>query len=89
MQASRIEKIIWPASGGKPFEMPNNDIIILKLKSSLNFNSNVQPACLPSPDWAPENDEKMKERCFVSGWGNQAYGKNIEQIENEYCTRHK
>ena len=53
------------------------------MKSSLKFNSNVQPACLPSPNWAPENDEKMKERCFVSGWGNQAYGKSIEQIENK------
>ena len=98
MQASRIEKIIWPASGGKPFEMPNNDIIILKLKSSLNFNSNVQPACLPSPDWAPENDEKMKERCFVSGWGNTAYGKEVNNpqkikwvrvpvITNEKCSQ--
>ena len=85
MQASRIEKIIWPSSGGKPYDDngPNNDIVILKLKSPLKFNSNVQPACLPSPNWAPENDEKMKERCFVSGWGNQAYGKSIEQIENK------
>ena len=63
--------------------MPNNDIIILKLKSSLNFNSNVQPACLPSSNWAPENDEKMKERCFVSGWGNTAYHKDHPMFQGK------
>ena len=86
MQATQIEKAIWPSDIGKPYhDVRNqndnqNDIIILKLKSPLKFSSKVQPACLPSADWAPENDEKMKERCFVSGWGNQAYSKKIEQI---------
>ena len=75
MQESKIEKFVWPSTDGKPYKFPDNDIIILKLKSSLKFNSKVQPACLPSEDWSPENDEKMKERCFVSGWGNQASDK--------------
>ena len=80
LQASRIEKIIWPTSGGKPYvpEGPDNDIVILKLKSPLKFNSKVQPACLPSDDWEPEYDEKMRERCFVSGWGDQADRKKIK-----------
>ena len=85
LQASRIEKIIWPTSGGKPYvpEGPDNDIVILKLKSPLKFNSNVQPACLPSSNWAPENDEKQKERCFVSGWGNTAYHKDHPMFQGK------
>ena len=74
IQVGIIEKAIWPSDIGKPYnaDTTENDIIILKLKSPLKFNSKVQPACLPSADWEPENDEKMKERCFVSGWGDQA-----------------
>ena len=74
IQVGIIEKAIWPSDIGKPYSSvtTENDIIILKLKSPLKFNSKVQPACLPSADWEPENDEKMKERCFVSGWGDQA-----------------
>ena len=80
IQVGTIEKAIWPSDIKKPYHdgKNQNDIIILKLKSPLIFSSKVQPACLPSADWAPENDEKMKERCFVSGWGNQAYSKKIE-----------
>ena len=80
IQIGIIEKAIWPSDIGKPYDGLANDIVILKLKSPLKFNSKVQPACLPSADWAPENDEKMKERCFVSGWGDQADGKKIKQI---------
>ena len=45
----------------------NNDWIILKLDSPLNFNEDVQPACLPTPNWFPELD--ASSRCIVSGWG--------------------
>ena len=45
----------------------NNDWIILKLDSPLNFNEDVQPACLPTQNWFPELD--ASSRCIVSGWG--------------------
>merc|ERR1712086_591254 len=46
----------------------NNDIVILKLKSPLKFNDNVQPACLPdvaSFDKARGN----KQMAALTGWG--------------------
>ena len=39
-----------------------NDIAILKLETSLQFNSNVQPACLPDIQFTPDKG-------LVSGWG--------------------
>ena len=45
----------------------SNDWIILKLESPLDFNEDVQPACLPTPNWFPELD--ASSRCIVSGWG--------------------
>ena len=39
-----------------------NDIAILKLETALQFNSNVQPACLPDISFNPDKG-------FVSGWG--------------------
>lgn len=47
----------------------NNDIVILKLKSALTFNSNVQAACLPEATYNP-----VGTKCFVSGWGTQQSG---------------
>ena len=43
----------------------NNDWVILKLDFPLNFNENVQPACLPPSNWSPDTDPNA--RCFVSG----------------------
>ena len=41
----------------------NNDIAILKLKTPLTFNNNVQPACLPEASFVPIG------RAVASGWG--------------------
>ena len=56
----------------------NNDWIMLKLDSPLQFNDAVQPTCLPPPNWAPDNDPN--NRCFVSGWGTLSYGGNSPEI---------
>ena len=64
---------MWNTENEYNHQTMENDIIILKLKSPLTFNSKVQPACLPSADWAPENDANNK--CFVSGWGALWHGK--------------
>ena len=42
------------------------------MKSPLEFNDDVQPACLPpSEDWSPDTDPN--NQCFVSGWGKLSY----------------
>ena len=46
----------------------DNDYIILKLGSPLQFNENVQPACLPSSSSFLGLDS-TKTSCFTSGWG--------------------
>ena len=69
-----IQKIIWNTTSGYVYndDTFENDIVVLKLKSPLSLNSNVQPACLPSADWAPDTDSN--NRCFVSGWGTMESG---------------
>ena len=51
-----------------------NDFIILKLGSSLIFNKEIQPACLPSSkDYL--GSDSTEDRCFTSGWGTLEFGK--------------
>ena len=47
-----------------------NDIAILKLATPLQFNSKVQPACLPYNSFAPDKG-------VVSGWG-------LTDTDNDY-----
>ena len=50
-----------------------NDIVILKLSSPLEFDQHTQPVCLPkSEDYEPENQKYVQ--CYVSGWG-KMFGK--------------
>ena len=44
----------------------DNDIAILKLKTPLTFNDNVQPACLPDANFHPDIYGGIG---VVSGWG--------------------
>ena len=53
-------------------ETIDNDVAILKLRSALIFDENVQPACLPDPKFAPE---KTEEIAVLSGWGDMREGK--------------
>ena len=48
------------------FGIVDHDIMILKLRDHLHFDENVQPICLPSPHFEPEEGTV----CFASGWGN-------------------
>ena len=44
-----------------------NDWQIIKLSTPLDFNANVQPACLPdSTDYMASS---IGDKCYVSGWG--------------------
>lgn len=47
------------------------DFVILKLSSALTFNADVQPACLPEANFAPD---VAGQHCFVSGWGTLSSG---------------
>ena len=49
----------------------DNDVAIVKLNSSLTFNENVQPACLPDPSFTPEDSGEF---AVVSGWGSNSKG---------------
>ena len=52
----------------------DNDIAILKLKSSLTFNDTVQPACLPHQYFTPEDTGDL---AVVSGWGTTSEGNKL------------
>ena len=52
-----------------------NDIAIAKLATSLKFNSNVQPACLPDPSFEP----KPMAMALFSSWGPSA-GEEIDDF---------
>ena len=56
-----------------------NDFVILKLGSPLQFNVNVQPACLPTSQNFLSVDS-TEDMCFTSGWGRLQYGKLFFQV---------
>ena len=52
-----------------------NDFVILKLGIPLEFDTNVQPACLPNSDHFSWNLNESYPECFTSGWGTTSSGK--------------
>ena len=89
MQNIWNQDLVYGQGGGH-----NNDWIMLKLDSPLQFNDAVQPTCLPPPNWAPDNDPN--NRCFVSGWGTLSYGGNspeslqwveVPAVTNDICNQ--
>ena len=69
-QVKDIANIIWNNEIGFVYDKDShdNDYIILKLGSPLQFNENVQPACLP-PSSSFLGLDSTKTSCFTSGWG--------------------
>ena len=51
---------------------------IIKLSEDIEFNNNVQPACLPEVDTVYEPGKK----CFISGWGRTGDGKVLFLIRH-------
>lgn len=72
-QIIAIDKVV--ENQKQPYSRDTNefDAIILKLKTPLEFNSNVQPACLPSISFNLTN-----LNCYVSGWG--AFQKRLYRL---------
>ena len=73
-QVRTVVQNVWNQDLEFNAETRNNDWIILKLDTPLDFNDEVQPVCLPSPNWAPNIDSF--NHCFVSGWGNSELERN-------------
>ena len=70
LQIRNVSHFIWNINPGFQYNPVTleNDIVILKLDNALEFNNNVQPACLPgSADYLDTNSKE--EQCFTSGWG--------------------
>ena len=76
LQVKDIASIILNKEIGFVYEKHthDNDYIILKLGSPLQFNENVQPACLPSSSSFLGLDS-TKTLCFTSGWGKLNFSK--------------
>ena len=72
------------------------DFVIFKLDTPLEFNEEVQPACLPTSDFYPEYDSTVGDRCFTSGWGDHYFGDSsfydylsyvrVPMVSNEQCS---
>ena len=79
-QVKDIAEVIWNTDAGFEFDDStfDNDFIILKLGSPLQFDENVQPACLPSSTNYLDSDT-TEERCFTSGWGKLQYSENKQR----------
>ena len=84
-QVKDIASIIWNNDIGFVYEehTHDNDYIILKLGSPLQFNKNVQPACLPSSSTFLGLDS-TKTTCFTSGWGKLDFSKLFLVIVSLY-----
>ena len=65
-----MNRVIWNQQPRFSYQGMNNDMVLLKLESALDFNTNVNAACLPQSNWNP-GPEKT---CFTSGWGKLDYG---------------
>ena len=68
------EVIIHPMYNPRKGNPKDNDVAILKLKSSLTFNDTVQPACLPHQSFMPEDTGDL---AVVSGWGTTSEGNKL------------
>jgi len=44
-------------------EYPNNDILLLRLNESIQFNRRVRPICVDTTEFEPDAP------CYVTGWG--------------------
>ena len=79
-QEKDIGDIIWNQNSGFEYQQNNiqfnNDFVILKLGSPLQFDNETQPACLPSsPGYL--SLESTEDRCFTSGWGLLQFGRHL------------
>ena len=88
-QVRNIAQIIYNTNEGFQYNATtiNNDFVILKLESPLEFDNNVQPACLPDSDHFSWTQEETFSQCFTSGWGSLSSGKTNFLSADTICIR--
>lgn len=74
-QIANIREIIFhPNYNNTSFD---NDVVLIRLKTKLKFNSRVRSICLPERDTNLADNEE----CSISGWGTTKYlGKPREKL---------
>ena len=95
-QVRKVKEIILNQEFPYHSVVAGYDFVIFKLDSPLEFNEDVQPACLPTSDFFPEYDSTVGDRCFTSGWGDHYYGDwssydylsyvRVPMVSNEQCS---
>ena len=57
-----------------------HDIMLLELKTDIEFNKEVQPICVDASVFLP------KTRCTVTGWGvTENFGQKLHAVVNALC----
>ena len=95
-QVRRVKEIILNEEHPYHAVVAGYDFVIFKLDSPLEFNEDVQAACLPTSDFYPEYDSTVGDRCFTSGWGDHYSGDwnsydylsyvRVPMVSNEQCS---
>ncbi|KAG1669933.1 Serine proteinase stubble [Nymphon striatum] len=67
--------IVHPEFNGITYE---NDIALLKLDRKVKFRDNIQPVCLPEPEFLDAVEERSRQKEWgegvIAGWGRVAQG---------------
>ena len=95
-QVRKVKEIILNEDYPYHSVVAGYDFVIFKLDAPLEFNDDVQPACLPTSDFYPEYDSTVGDRCFTSGWGDHYFGDSsfydylsyvrVPMVSNEQCS---
>ena len=94
VQTKRLEKIVihyeWLKSKEKR-ERVEDDIALIKVDSDFRFDSCVQPACLPNPNFIETGQPLVGSICWITGFGDSqgtAFNFVTKQAENPDDLRH-
>ena len=72
VQTKRAEKLVihfgWLTSKTKR-EQVEDDIALIKTETPFRFDSCVQPACLPNPNFAQTGQPLVGSICWITGFG--------------------
>ena len=69
-----------------PNTVVESDIVMLKLKTPLTLNDNVQKICLPPPEFKADrsvvrSDQTKSPVCLITGWGRTQTTRTAEALQ--------